>query len=206
MQWLEEWQRLPYTSPYLDASHLDPRTDRSEKRIVGVFHEFLHLTIQKKTGQKNVSNLRKPLDLPQKFTKVFERHPGIFYVSKKSDTQTVVFREAYDRQQLIQKHPLVDIRARTLEPELQWGIHKRVDQSMRSAIFMTCLAATIYRLWRERNFRIFQHEGMDTNAVTKKVWEEVRALCLFLEELAQIHKEIRALFQLGNPCARVSIA
>lgn len=40
---------------------------------------------------------------------------------------------------------------------------------------MPCLAATIYRLWRERNFRIFQHEGMDTNAVTKKVWEEVRA-------------------------------
>ncbi|KAG5542083.1 hypothetical protein RHGRI_021813 [Rhododendron griersonianum] len=112
MQWLEEWQRLPYTSPYLDASHLDPRTDISEKRIVGVFHELLHLLIQKKTERKNVSNLRKPLDLPQKFTKVFERHPGIFYISRKSDTQTVVLREAYDRQQLIQKHPLVDIRAR----------------------------------------------------------------------------------------------
>ncbi|KAI8548646.1 hypothetical protein RHMOL_Rhmol07G0290300 [Rhododendron molle] len=141
-------------------------------------------------------------------------------------------REAYDRQQLIQKHPLVDIRARysnmmqqgfldrsrglykrplsaglevrlksictddlsdyghksegeseshflseyeTLEPELQWGIRKCVDQSMRSAIYMLCLAVTIYHLWRERNFRIFQHEGMDTNAATKKVWEEVRA-------------------------------
>lgn len=112
MEWLKEWQRLPYTSPYLDASHLDPRTDISEKRIVGVFHEFLHLTIQKKTQRKNVSNIRKPLALPQKFTKVFERHPGIFYISKKDDTQTVVLREAYDRHQLIQKHPLVNIRAR----------------------------------------------------------------------------------------------
>lgn len=111
-QWLDEWQRLPYTSPYSDACHLDPRTDISEKRIVGVFHEFLHLTIQKKTERKNVSNLRKPLALPQKFTKVFERHPGIFYISKKSDTQTVVLREAYDRHQLIQKHPLVGIRDR----------------------------------------------------------------------------------------------
>ncbi|KAK7848342.1 protein root primordium defective 1 [Quercus suber] len=27
MEWLKEWQRLPYTSPYTDASHLDPRTD-----------------------------------------------------------------------------------------------------------------------------------------------------------------------------------
>ncbi|XP_057953616.1 protein WHAT'S THIS FACTOR 9, mitochondrial isoform X2 [Malania oleifera] len=112
MEWLKEWQKLPYTSPYSDAAHLDPRTDVSEKRIVGVFHELLHLTIQKRTERKNVSNLRKPLALPQKFTKVFERHPGIFYISKKSDTQTVVLREAYDGPQLRQKHPLVEIRER----------------------------------------------------------------------------------------------
>lgn len=110
MEWLKEWQSLPYTSPYYDASHLDPRTDESEKRIVGVFHELLHLTIQKKTERKNVSNLRKPLALPQKFTKVFERHPGIFYISKKSATQTVILREAYDRQQLLHKHPTAELR------------------------------------------------------------------------------------------------
>ena len=110
MEWLKEWQKLSYTSPYSDASHLDPRTDVSEKRIVGVFHELLHLTIQKKTERKNVSNLRKPLGLPQKFTKVFERHPGIFYISKKCDTQTVILREAYDGQRLMQRHPLVEIR------------------------------------------------------------------------------------------------
>lgn len=110
MKWLDEWQKLPYTSPYSDASHLDPRTDVSEKRIVGVFHELLHLIIQKQTERKNVSNLRKPLGLPQKFTKVFERHPGIFYISKKSDTQTVVLREAYNGSQLLEKHPLAEIR------------------------------------------------------------------------------------------------
>lgn len=110
LTWLNEWQKLPYTSPYIDASHLDPRTDVSEKRIVGVFHELLHLTLQKKTDRRNVSNLRKPLSLPQKFTKVFERHPGIFYISKKSDTQTVVLREAYDGHTLLEKHQLVDVR------------------------------------------------------------------------------------------------
>lgn len=112
MDWLKEWQSLPYTSPYVDASHLDSRTDVSEKRIVGVFHELFHLTIQKKTERKNVSNLRKPLSLPQKFTKVFERHPGIFYISMKCDTQTIILREAYERQKLLQKHPLVDVRER----------------------------------------------------------------------------------------------
>ncbi|XP_019090387.1 PREDICTED: protein ROOT PRIMORDIUM DEFECTIVE 1-like [Camelina sativa] len=110
IQWLQEWQRLPYTSPYVDASHLDPRTDLSEKRNVGVFHELLHLTIGRKTERQNVSNLRKPFALPQKFTKVFERHPGIFYISMKCDTQTVILREAYDRRHLIEKHPLVQIR------------------------------------------------------------------------------------------------
>ncbi|CAJ1938253.1 unnamed protein product [Sphenostylis stenocarpa] len=110
MEWLKEWQKLPYTSPYTDASHLDPRTDVSEKRIVGVFHELLHLTLHKQTERKNVSNLRRPLALPQKFTKAFERHPGVFYISKKSDTQTVVLREAYYGQEPVPNHPLVQIR------------------------------------------------------------------------------------------------
>ncbi|XP_029121930.1 protein WHAT'S THIS FACTOR 9, mitochondrial [Elaeis guineensis] len=115
MAWLQEWQTLPYTSPYSDASGLDPRTDVSEKRIVGVFHELLHLTLGKKTERRNVSNLRKPLGLPQKFTKVFERHPGIFYLSQKLGTQTVVLREAYcGGRDLLIKHPLVEIRERYL--------------------------------------------------------------------------------------------
>ncbi|URE26882.1 Plant organelle RNA recognition domain [Musa troglodytarum] len=114
MAWLREWQTLPYTSPYADASGLDSRTDVSEKRIVGVFHELLHLTIAKKTGRRNVSNLRKPLGLPFKFTKVFERHPGIFYLSQKLATQTVVLREAYGGSDLLIEHPLQEIREKYL--------------------------------------------------------------------------------------------
>lgn len=110
MEWLREWQTLPYTSPYSDSSHLDSRTDVSEKRIVGVFHELLHLSIEKRIERKNVSNLRKPFALPQKFTKVFERHPGIFYISMKGDKHTVILREAYDGRRLLHKHPLIAIR------------------------------------------------------------------------------------------------
>ncbi|XP_054798632.1 protein WHAT'S THIS FACTOR 9, mitochondrial [Prosopis cineraria] len=110
MEWLNEWQKLPYTSPYFDASHLDPRTDVCEKRIVGVFHELLHLTVHKKTERENFSNLRKCLGLPQKFTKVFDRHPGIFYISKKGNTQTIILKEAYNGPELAWKHPLVMVR------------------------------------------------------------------------------------------------
>lgn len=110
MAWLQEWQTLPYTSPYADPSALDPRTDISEKRIVGVFHELLHLTISKRTERKNLSNLRKPLQLPQKFTKVFERQRGIFYISQKCGTQRILLREAYEGSRLIEKHPVMEIR------------------------------------------------------------------------------------------------
>ncbi|XP_048567238.1 protein WHAT'S THIS FACTOR 9, mitochondrial-like [Triticum urartu] len=113
MDWLKEWQTLPYTNPYADASGLDRRTDVSEKRNVGVFHELLHLTLAKRTERHNVSNMRMLLGMPQKFTKVFERHPGIFYLSRIHGTQTVVLREAYGgTSQLLEKHahPLVAIR------------------------------------------------------------------------------------------------
>ncbi|CAN1133949.1 Protein WHAT'S THIS FACTOR 9, mitochondrial [Linum perenne] len=135
-EWLEEWQKLPYTSPYADPSHLDVRTDVSEKRIVGVFHELLHLSLEKKTERKNVSNLRKALRLPQKFTRVFERHPGVFYISKKCDTQTVVLREGYERGQLLHKHPLVEIRdryARLMRRgflERSMGLHNKGELSI----------------------------------------------------------------------------
>lgn len=145
MKWLEEWQKLPYTSPYSDASHLDMRTDVSEKRIVGVFHEFLHLILTKKIERKNLSNLRKPLALPQKFTKVFERHPGIFYLSKKGGAQTVVLREAYDGHKLVCKHPLVDIRERYIQLMRQGlldrcrGLYKRsVDKDSKNARLSDC--------------------------------------------------------------------
>lgn len=111
LEWLSEWQKLPYISPYEYTPDIDPRTDISEKRNVGVFHELLHLMIGKKTERKNVSNLRKAFQLPQKFTKVFERHPGIFYISRKLDTHTVVLREAYGGgKELLRKHPLIEIR------------------------------------------------------------------------------------------------
>ncbi|XP_015688615.2 protein WHAT'S THIS FACTOR 9, mitochondrial-like [Oryza brachyantha] len=113
VNWLREWQALPYISPYADPSGLDHRTDVSEKRNVGVFHELLHLTVAKRTERHNVSNMRKLFGMPQKFTKVFERHPGIFYLSRVLGTQTVVLREAYgDGSLLLEKHahPLVAIR------------------------------------------------------------------------------------------------
>lgn len=112
VKWLQQWQKLPYISPYEDASHLDPNSDLGEKRVVGVLHELLCLMVQKKAHRRTLLNLREPLGLPHKFGKCFSRHPGIFYQSLKNGAITVVLREAFKRAELVEAHPLVTSRGK----------------------------------------------------------------------------------------------
>jgi hypothetical protein len=108
-KWLDEWQKLPYISPCQDGSHLAPRSDITEKRTVAVLHEALSLTVVKMDKEVLVK-LGEALRLPPGFRKVLARHPGIFYLSHKLRTQTVVLREAYRMHMLVDKHPMMGIR------------------------------------------------------------------------------------------------
>lgn len=109
-KWLDDWQKLPYISPYEDGSHLAPRSDITEKRTVAVLHEALSLTVGKKMEKEVLVKLGEALRLPPGFRKVLAKHPGIFYLSHKLRTQTVVLREAYRRHMLVIKHPMMGIR------------------------------------------------------------------------------------------------
>ncbi|KAL6145368.1 hypothetical protein ACLB2K_056056 [Fragaria x ananassa] len=71
--WMEEFQKLPYISPYEDSRQIDPNSDLMEKRVVGVLHELLSLTIHKKTKRNYVRIIREELNLPHKFTRIFTR-------------------------------------------------------------------------------------------------------------------------------------
>ncbi|XP_059649249.1 protein WHAT'S THIS FACTOR 9, mitochondrial-like [Cornus florida] len=108
--WMEEFQKLPYISPYEDSRGIDPNSDLMEKRVVGVLHEFLSLTIYKKTKRNYLRSLREELNLPHKFTRIFTRYPGIFYLSLKCKTTTVAIREGYRRGKLTNPHPLSCLR------------------------------------------------------------------------------------------------
>ncbi|WCJ35744.1 Ubiquitin carboxyl-terminal hydrolase family protein [Euphorbia peplus] len=110
--WVFEWQGLPYVSPYENAFHLDPNGDRAEKWIVGLLHELLWLLVSKKTEKENVLILGEYLGVRDKFKKVLVHHPGMFYLSNKIRTQTVVLREAYRKDVLLEKHPLMGMRFR----------------------------------------------------------------------------------------------
>ncbi|CAA7395346.1 unnamed protein product [Spirodela intermedia] len=108
--WMEEFHRLPYISPYEDVSSVDPESELMEKHVVGVLHELLSLTIHKKTKRNYLRALREELNLPHRFTRVFTRYPGIFYLSLKCKTTTVVLREGYRRGKLVDPHPLALVR------------------------------------------------------------------------------------------------
>uniref|UniRef100_A0A2P2KZ15 PORR domain-containing protein n=1 Tax=Rhizophora mucronata TaxID=61149 RepID=A0A2P2KZ15_RHIMU len=110
--WVVEWQCLPYISPYEDAFHLNPNGDQAEKWTVAVLHELLWLLVSKKTERDNLVCLGQYLGFGDRFKKALVHHPGIFYISNKIRTQTVVLREAYRKDFLVEKHPLVGMRFR----------------------------------------------------------------------------------------------
>lgn len=108
--WMEEFHRLPYISPYDDASGIDPDSDIYEKRNIALLHELLGLTVHKMVRRNAIRLLREELGLPHKFTRLFTRYPGVFYLSLKCKTTTVVLREGYERGKLVEQHPLAAVR------------------------------------------------------------------------------------------------
>ncbi|GLT66811.1 hypothetical protein SLA2020_391580 [Shorea laevis] len=108
--WLNEFQNLPYVSPYEDYSNLDPNSDLAEKRVVGFLHELLSLFVEHSAERKRLLCLKKYFRLPQKVHKAFERHPLMFYLSMKNKTCTAILKEAYCDKHSIGRHPLLRVR------------------------------------------------------------------------------------------------
>ncbi|KAK8954327.1 hypothetical protein KSP39_PZI001601 [Platanthera zijinensis] len=68
--WLDDFQRLPYVSPYEDFSNLYPNSDVSEKQVAGVLHEPLSLFVDNSAERWRLLCFGKLLGLRQKFHKV----------------------------------------------------------------------------------------------------------------------------------------
>ncbi|KAK1429248.1 hypothetical protein QVD17_11454 [Tagetes erecta] len=110
--WMDEFQKLPYISPYEDSSRIDPSSELMEKRIVGVLHEFLSLTVYKKTKRNYLRNLTDEYNMPFRFTRIFTRYPGIFYLSLKCKTTSVALKEGYKRGKLVKPCEIAKFRGK----------------------------------------------------------------------------------------------
>ncbi|XP_038888019.1 protein WHAT'S THIS FACTOR 9, mitochondrial [Benincasa hispida] len=113
-KWVDEWQTLPYISPYENASHLSPNSDESDKWTAAILHELLHMLVTKKTEKENILCIGEYFGLRSRFKRALLHHPGIFYVSSKAGTYTVVLKEGYKRGSVIEISPLMNIRNKYL--------------------------------------------------------------------------------------------
>ncbi|KAJ0024585.1 hypothetical protein Pint_07770 [Pistacia integerrima] len=109
-KWMDDWQKLPYISPYENAAHLLSKSDESDKWVVAILHEVISLFGAKKVDRENLFCLGEYLGIRSRFKRALLNHPGVFYVSSKVGAYTVVLREGYRRGALMESDPLMNIR------------------------------------------------------------------------------------------------
>ncbi|KAA8518904.1 hypothetical protein F0562_016322 [Nyssa sinensis] len=116
---LRNWQRLPYVKPYERQEVVRVRTcggiQRFEKRAVGILHEFLSLTVEKMVEVERLAHFRRDFGIEVNMRELILKHPGIFYISTKGSTQTVILREAYSKGCLVEPNPIYVIRRKMLD-------------------------------------------------------------------------------------------
>jgi hypothetical protein len=136
---LKNWQRLPYTKPYeRKALHPIHNVERLEKRIVGILHELLSLTVEKMIPLERLSHFRRVFAMEVNLQELLLKYPGIFYISTKGSAQTVILRESYSKGCLIEPNPIYNVRRKMLhlilsgcrntgEPESAALLHEEYD-------------------------------------------------------------------------------
>lgn len=129
-EWVRDWIEMPYISPYEDSSKLHPASKEAEKRMIGVLHEFLSLSLYKRIPVDVVGKFCEDYNYSNAYVHAFTRHSGIFYVSKKCESRTVMLREAYKQGELIDCDPLLEIdekfKEMLAEGNEQWTVTKRI--------------------------------------------------------------------------------
>lgn len=101
------FQKREYLSPYADARDLKAGSQEFDKRAVAVMHELLTFTTEKRLVTDHLTHFRREFVMPQKLMRLLLKHFGIFYVSERGRRFSVFLNEAYERSELIEKHPLV---------------------------------------------------------------------------------------------------
>lgn len=112
-EWMRDWLELPYVSPYADTFGLHPASPEAEKRLIGVLHEVLSLSVERRMALPIIGKFCDEFRLSNAFSNAFTRHPGIFYVSLKGGIKTVILREAYDENgELVDRDPMIELKER----------------------------------------------------------------------------------------------
>lgn len=99
---------LPLVSPYSDGASLDLWTLEAEKYRVGVLHEFLSLTLEKRASIHHIVEFKEELSLTKHTYSMLLKQPRSFYLAGTEMNWVVFLKDAYREDGvLIHKDPQV---------------------------------------------------------------------------------------------------
>ncbi|KAK7351187.1 hypothetical protein VNO77_10455 [Canavalia gladiata] len=99
---------LPLVSPYCDGSKLDMWSLEAEKYRVGVVHEFLSLTLEKRASIHHLVEFKEEFSLTKHTYHMLLKQPKAFYLAGTEMNWVVFLKDAYHRNGvLIEKDPQV---------------------------------------------------------------------------------------------------
>ncbi|XP_030542628.1 protein WHAT'S THIS FACTOR 1 homolog, chloroplastic [Rhodamnia argentea] len=99
---------LPLVSPYSDGASLDLWTLEAEKYRVGVLHEFLSLTMEKRASIHHIVEFKEEFSLTKHTYQMLLKQPRTFYLAGTEMNWVVFLKDAYDESGvLIRKDPQV---------------------------------------------------------------------------------------------------
>lgn len=99
---------LPLVSPYSDGAKFDVWTLEAEKYRVGVVHEFLSLTLEKRASIHHLVEFKEEFSLTKHTYQMLMKQPRAFYLAGTEMNWAVFLKDAYDGDGvLIEKDPQV---------------------------------------------------------------------------------------------------
>ncbi|KAL8113819.1 hypothetical protein AgCh_020926 [Apium graveolens] len=100
---------LPLVSPYSDGASLDLWTLEAEKYRVGVIHEFLNLTLEKRASIHHIVEFKEELSLTKHTYQMLLKQPRTFYLAGTEMNWAVFLKEGYGKDGgLINQDPQLD--------------------------------------------------------------------------------------------------
>ncbi|GLT31161.1 hypothetical protein SLA2020_059190 [Shorea laevis] len=99
---------LPLVSPYSDGWKLDLWGLEAEKYRVGVIHEFLSLTLEKRASIHHIVEFKEEFSLTRQTYQMLKKQPKTFYLAGTEMNWAVFLKDGYDENgDLISKDPQV---------------------------------------------------------------------------------------------------
>ncbi|CAN6174665.1 unnamed protein product, partial [Urochloa humidicola] len=99
---------FPLVSPYTNGALLKPWTPEAEKYRVGVVHEFLSLTVEKRAMIHHIVEFKEEFGLTRHMYESLQKQNRAFYLAGTEMNWALFLREAYDDNGVLkEKDPLV---------------------------------------------------------------------------------------------------